>query len=47
MFDNVKVGVRDCTVSQTVTSNKSFERTVKHGGPRLAAASCPAAQLGR
>jgi hypothetical protein len=32
-----------------MTSNNTFERTVRHGGPRLAAAlsSWPAAQLGR
>jgi hypothetical protein len=34
---------------ERVTSNNALERTVMHGGPRLAAASAswPAVQLGR
>jgi hypothetical protein len=36
-------------MNNELRSNNAFERTVKHGGPPLAAARplCPAAQLGR
>jgi len=36
-------------LAETLLANNSFERTVRHGGPRLAAArsSWPAAQLSR
>jgi hypothetical protein len=40
---------KESSVVANVTSNNALERTVRHGGPRLAAASAswPAAQLGR
>jgi hypothetical protein len=39
----------EIAVRCVMTSNNALERTVKHHGPRLAAASAlrPAAQLGR
>jgi hypothetical protein len=38
-----------CRNMKAMLSNNALERTVRHGGPRLAAASAswPAAQLGR
>jgi hypothetical protein len=40
MFKNVKEGVRDCTVSKTVTPNNKLGRTGKHRCHTVRACLC-------